>query len=127
MKMRVKQVSELDKVKPNLSHKVEEIHFMTRPSKKVLESLASRFPNLSRVTIPPSLYNTLPKNLDVTIPIEPETRQRGRPRKYDDELINRIKALADSGQPVTRISRTLKIPKRTVYYHLKMKRNKESF
>ncbi len=122
MKLVIRDFSEIESIEESERMKIKEIHMMKRPSKAVLMQILERFPNLSRITLPTSLYQTLPKNLDLAVEITPGSQKRGRPPKYDKETVQKILTLAESGNSATAISRKLGIPRRTVYHYLNHKR-----
>ncbi len=120
MRIRIKNVGELEKYKPHL-HKIREIKLQARPSVRDLKHLQENVPNLEKVIVAPSIYRILAKSLSdagINIAIEASSDKRGRPRKYDDSAIKEIINHWKQRKSVPQISNITGIPERTIYYYL---------
>ncbi len=97
-------------------------------SRKIIEVLEKN-PDLKEITCPISLYNrTSPKYLEALkklgIEVKPVKRM-GRPRKYTEKDVKRIRRLLREGKTPKQIAGITRIPLKTVYYlkgDLKLKR-----
>lgn len=82
--------------------------------------LLDQYPDLKKITCPPSLYSRItPKYIQAldelgvaVVPVE----KKGRPKKYDEEEVEKVRSLLKSGHSPNEIAETLQIPLKTVYY-----------
>lgn len=99
---------------------------VTKPlSSKLIIEILDENPDLEEINCPLSLYERTSEiyldalsELGVSINV---IESRGRPRKYDDDLKNKIDEMLDSGLSVKTIASKLNIESKTVYY---LKKNK---
>jgi hypothetical protein len=77
-------------------------------------------PKLEKIKCPPSIYKRIaPKYLEALskLDVDVETvSYKGRPKKYDDEDIEKISLLQKKGLTFKEISDELGIPLKTIYY-----------
>ena len=99
---------------------------VTKPlSSKLIIELLDENPDLEEINCPLSLYERTSEiyldalaELGIVINI---IESRGRPKKYDDDLKEKIDEMLDSGLSVKTIASKLNINSKTVYY---LKKNK---
>ncbi|MBR0472174.1 MAG: helix-turn-helix domain-containing protein [Methanosphaera sp.] len=99
---------------------------VTKPlSSKLIIELLDENPDLEEINCPLSLYERTSEiyldalaELGIVINI---IESRGRPKKYDDDLKEKIDEMLDSGLSVKTIASKLNISSKTVYY---LKKNK---
>lgn len=101
------------------------IHVTKPLSSKLIIEILDENPDLEEINCPLSLYERTSEiyldalaELGVSINI---IESRGRPKKYDDDLKNKIDEMLDSGLSVKTIASKLNIESKTVYY---LKKNK---
>ncbi len=126
MRIKIRKLGELENFQDRL-HKIKEVKLQTRPSINDIKQLQEKLPNLERVVVAPSIYRLLARSLTnegITIAIEASADKRGRPRKHDDEKVKRIIDMWKANKRVQEISRALNMPERTVYYYIKMHKNR---
>ncbi|AFL96114.1 hypothetical protein CL1_1919 [Thermococcus cleftensis] len=109
------------KLNEALNEEVTEVYINLRPTKEILVRILERAPNVRKISCPPSLYPKVSKKIisalsQMGIELVPEGYPRGRPRKYDEETIRRVRELVKVGVPAKEISARMGIPLRTVYY-----------
>jgi hypothetical protein len=114
----------LRKLDESLNEDVTEVYINLRPTKEIIVHILERAPNVRKIGCPPSLYPKVSKRIinalaQLGIELVPESFPRGRPKKYDEETIQRIFEMVESGRGPKEVSRSLNIPLRTVYYLLK--------
>jgi len=112
------------KLRESLSDEVTEVYINLRPTKEILVRILENAPNVRRISCPPSLYPKVSKKAiaalaQMGIELVPESYPRGRPRKYDEETVKRVRELLSGGIPAKEVSDRLGIPLRTVYYMAK--------
>ena len=82
--------------------------------------LLDQYPDLKKINCPPSLYSRIStkylqalNELGVkVVPVE----KKGRPKKYNDEEIEKVESLIKSGHTPRKIAENLQMPLKTVYY-----------
>lgn len=86
---------------------------------KIME-LLDQYPDLKRISCPPSLYSRIsPKyihaleELGVTVV---SVEKKGRPKKYNDKDKENVQHLLKSGSTPQEIAERLNLPLKTVYY-----------
>jgi len=114
----------LDKLQKSLNSDVTEVYVSLRPTKEILVRILEWAPNVKRISCPPSLYPKVSKKViralaQIGVELVPEGYPRGRPRKYDENTVRKVREMASSGVPMKEISSRLNIPLRTVYYMVK--------
>ncbi len=92
-----------------------------RPSVDIMVEVLEHAPNVKYILCPKSLYSLtsirVKKALErVGVLLIPFGDGAGRPNKYDDETVGKLKKMYELGVPVKEISKSLKIPLRTVYH-----------
>jgi hypothetical protein len=110
----------------------KEIHVEKLLSLRRIMELLDRYPDLRKITCPSSLYSRISlkylqalKELGVVVePVE----KRGRPKKYNEEDVHKIKDMLQVGKTPREIADTLDIPLKTVYYlnDYQLKRGRKS-
>lgn len=113
----------LRKIDELLNENVREVYINLRPTKEILVRILENAPNVKLIGCPPSLYPKVSKRViralrQMGIEVVPIKKSRGRPRKYDEAVLLRIRELMTQGKSPKEISRELGIPLRTVYYML---------
>ncbi|ALM74670.1 DUF1699 family protein [Thermococcus barophilus] len=113
----------LRKIDELLNENVREVYINLRPTKEILVRILENAPNVKLIGCPPSLYPKVSKRAiralrQMGIEVVPIKKSRGRPRKYDEAVLLRIRELMTQGKSPKEISRELGIPLRTVYYML---------
>lgn len=121
--------SELIKQIGYLHPSTKELYINARPSMDIVMSIFERAPNLELLACPPSLLKQTStrvfKTLDQRgVKIKHHEVGVGRPKKYEDSIIQRIREYRNTGVPVKDIAEKMNIPLRTVYYHLKNNKRK---
>ncbi|WP_297458506.1 DUF1699 family protein [Thermococcus sp.] len=109
------------KLDERLNDDVTEVYVNLRPTKEILVRILERAPNVRKISCPPSLYPKVSRKViaalsQMGIELVPEGYPRGRPRKYDEDTVRRVRELFQRGVPAKEISSRLGIPLRTVYY-----------
>lgn len=113
----------LRKIDEILNENVREVYINLRPTKEILVRILENAPNVKLIGCPPSLYPKVSKRViralkQMGIEVVPIQRSRGRPKKYDERIVVKIRELVKTGKTPKEISRELGIPLRTVYYML---------
>ena len=110
----------------------KEIHAEKLLSFRRIMELLDQYPDLRKITCPPSLYARIsPKYLqalnELGVMVE-SVEKKGRPKKYKEEDIHKIKNMLKAGQTPREIAKTLDIPLKTVYYlnDYQLKRGRKS-
>jgi len=111
----------IKKLRADLSNNDEKIYINMRPSVDIMVEVLEHAPNVKYILCPKSLYALtsirVKKALErVGVLLVPFGEGAGRPDKYDGETVNKLKKMYELGVPVKEISKSLKIPLRTVYY-----------
>jgi hypothetical protein len=114
----------LRKLDSVLNEDVTEVYINLRPTKEILVHILERAPNVRRISCPPSLYPKVSKKIiralsQMGIELVPEGYPRGRPRKYDEATLRRVREMVLRGHSPKEVSVLTGIPLRTVYYMLK--------
>ncbi|WP_297419004.1 DUF1699 family protein [Thermococcus sp.] len=112
------------KLRESLSDEVTEVYINLRPTKEILVRILENAPNVRKISCPPSLYPKVSKKViaalaQMGIKLLPEGYPRGRPRKYDEGTVRRVRELIRGGMSAKEVSESLGIPLRTVYYMAK--------
>lgn len=99
---------------------IKEIYVNEQLSFRKIMELLDKYPELKKITCPPSLYSRIsPKYLnaleDLGVEVEP-VEKKGRPKKYSDEDVSMVLGMLKSGITPQEISKSQKIPLKTVYY-----------
>jgi len=102
----------------------KELYINARPSMDIVSSIFESAPNLELLACPPSLLKQTStrvfKTLDLKgVKIIHHEVGVGRPKKYESELLAKIRDLREKGTSVKEIAKNSNMPLRTVYYHLK--------
>jgi len=110
----------------------KEIHVEKLLSFRKIMELLDQYPDLSKITCPPSMYARIsPKYLlalnKLGVIVEP-VEKRGRPKKYNEEDVHKIKDMLHEGKTPHEIANTLDIPLKSVYYlnDYQLKRGRKS-
>ncbi len=108
----------------------EEVYVALRPSIDIVVELLENGPNLSCIYCPPSLYNLTSTRVKralekVGVLLNPLGGGAGRPRVYSEQDVKEIRKMQKIGVSITRVSKELEIPRRTIYYLLKEDENRE--
>jgi hypothetical protein len=110
----------------------KEIHVEKLLSFNRIMELLDRYPDLEKITCPPSLYARIsPKYLqalnELGVVVEP-LKKKGRPQKYNEEDVYKIKKMLKDGKTPREIARNLDISLKTVYYlkDFQLKRGRKS-
>ncbi|AIF69813.1 hypothetical protein PAP_07115 [Palaeococcus pacificus DY20341] len=111
----------LRKIDEELKPGVVEVYVNLRPTKEIVVRILKRAPTVKVIGCPPSLYPKVSKKvisaLDrVGIKLIPIKHPRGRPKKYDDGIKERVDEMIRRGKSLKEISEELGIPLRTLYY-----------
>ncbi len=82
--------------------------------------LLEKYPDLKKITCPPSLYARIsPKYLhaldELNVDVVPVAK-KGRPKKYNDEIVENVQKLVKSGHNPNEIAEKLQLSLKTVYY-----------
>lgn len=98
----------------------EKIYINKLLSFRRIMELLDQYPDLKKITCPPSLYARIsPKYLqalkELGVVVEP-VKRRGRPKKYNEEEIHKIKNMLQQGKTPQEITKILNISLKTVYY-----------
>ena len=98
----------------------EKIYINKLLSFRRIMELLDQYPDLKKITCPPSLYARIsPKYLqalkELGVAVEP-VKRRGRPKKYNEEEVHKIKNMLQQGKTPQEITKILNIPLKTVYY-----------
>jgi len=96
------------------------IHVSSQLSSKKIVELMDEFPDLKKITCPPSLYKRISKKyLEVLeeIGIEIEIKHNwGSKKKYKDEKKEKVRDLIKEGKTPSQIAEKLNLPVKTIYY-----------
>ncbi len=107
---------------------VETVHISNPLSSKVIIELMNKYPNLKKITCPPSLYNRISKKyleaLD-ELDIDVEVAYNWGTSKYSDKQQDEVIALIKNGYSPSKIAKNLNIPVKTVYYLKNKDENKK--
>ena len=111
----------IKKLRAELSNNDEKIYINMRPYVDIMVEVLEHAPNVKYILCPKSLYAItsirVKKALErVGVLLVPFGEGAGRPNKYDDETVGKLKKMYELGVPVKEISKSLKIPLRTVYH-----------
>ncbi len=111
----------IKKLRVELSDKDEKIYINMRPSVDIMVEVLEHAPNVKYILCPKSLYDLtsirVKKALErVGVLLIPYGEGAGRPNKYNEETVHKIKKMFDLGVPIKEISKSLDIPLRTVYH-----------
>ncbi len=106
---------------------IKEVHFGKRPTQKLISNILTKFPNLEKITVPPSLYKGMSKRLlnaleKLCIKVEIEDRRE----KYSEDIIREIRKELRNGAKAKDIAEKYNIPLRTVYYLMDVDLRKRS-
>jgi hypothetical protein len=79
---------------------------------------------ISRIACSPSIYKTLPQSAvsalgSMGVEIAVEGVKRGRPDAHPREKLAMVRELRGQGYDAVEIAKKLRLPLRTVYYHLR--------
>jgi hypothetical protein len=107
-----------------LHPETRELYINARPSMDIVVSIFDSAPNLQLLACPPSLLKQTSTRVFKTLDrkgvrIKHHEVGVGRPKKYDDPTLGKIRNLRGQGTAVKDIAKQMNIPLRTVYYHLK--------
>jgi len=96
------------------------IHVSSQLSSKRIVELMNEFPDLKKITCPPSLYNRISKRYlevleELGIKIEIKHNWGGR-KKYTDEKKEKVRNLIKKGQSPSQVAEKLNLPVKTIYY-----------
>ncbi len=113
-------LQEIDSLHPATT----ELYINARPSMDIVMSIFDSAPNIELLACPPSLLKQTSTRVFKTLDQKGVTIKHhevgvGRPKKYEGNIISKIKEYRNSGVPVKDIAKQMGIPLRTVYYHLK--------
>ncbi len=102
----------------------EEVYVPRRISRTLAAELIRRFPRLRRIYVPRSVLEQTSGRViaalkSVGIDVLPTGRDRGRPRKYGEDVVRRARAMRAKGASAREIAEALGIPLRTVYHILR--------
>lgn len=100
----------------------QEIYINQPLTSHKIMTILDKNPEIKKITCPPSVYKrTAPRYIEALanlgVKVEPVSK-RGRPRKYDEKDRAKINNLLKQGYTPQKISDTLKIPLKTVYYFI---------
>jgi hypothetical protein len=98
----------------------KEIHVEKLLSFRMIMELLEQYPDLRKITCPASLYARISYKYllalsELGIVIEP-VETRGRPKKYNEEDVHKIKDMLNEGKTPQEIANKLDIPLKSVYY-----------
>jgi len=116
----------LEKAHPGVRH----VHVHVKPSVLLLAEILSAFPQVEKISCPPSWYTRVPERVKkalkaVSVELAPlRAGSKRSPTKYTKDVLNRILTLRKQGISITTIARELGIPRSTVSNHLKRNRKK---
>ncbi|ASJ11215.1 DNA-binding protein [Thermococcus sp. P6] len=121
VEVKARNVPELLRKLRNLDENVTEVYVNLRPTAEIVVAILDRAPNVRRISCPPSLYPKVSRRViealsQLGIELVPEGYPRGRPRKYDEGTVRKVRTLFREGVPAREISARTGIPLRTVYY-----------
>ncbi|MCK4883712.1 MAG: DUF1699 domain-containing protein [Candidatus Diapherotrites archaeon] len=121
--VKAKNKSELMDILLELDSEIDEIYINKRPSADIVVGILNNAPKIKTIYCPPSLFDqTSQKVVDalnnVEIKLKAHDVNRGRPKKYEKDLINNIKADAEAGKPIKHIAEKYEIPLRTAYFYI---------
>jgi len=114
------------------------VHISSQLSSKMIVNLMDEYPNLKKITCPPSIYKRISnKYLEVLkeLEIEVEVKHNWKTkRKYSDEKKEEIVNLIKNGQTPSEVAEYLNLPLKTIYYmknsydkeKIKLKRGKKN-
>jgi hypothetical protein len=97
----------------------EVIHISSQLSSMMIVELMDKYPNLKKITCPPSLYNrTSNKYLEALneLGITVEIEYMKSKSKYSDDLKKTVYSMIEDGMDPSKISEEFNIPIKTVYY-----------
>ncbi|MDV3104382.1 DUF1699 family protein [Thermococcus waiotapuensis] len=111
----------LRKLDKSLNENVTEVYINLRPTKEIVVHILERAPGVRRISCPPSLYPKVSRRIisalsQLGVELVPERFPRGRPKKYDERIVEKVIEMTKRGTPMREISERLGIPLRTVYY-----------
>lgn len=96
------------------------IHISSQLSSKRIVELMDEYPNLKKITCPPSLYKRISKKylevleeLGITVEIK---HNWGTKKKYKDEKKEEVMNLIKEGKKPSQIAEKLNLPIKTIYY-----------
>lgn len=96
------------------------VHINSQLSSKKIVELMDEYPNLKKITCPPSLYKRISKKyLEVLeeLGIEVEVKHNwGFKKKYKDEKKEEVINLIKEGHTPSQIAEKLNLPIKTIYY-----------
>lgn len=96
------------------------VHISSQLSSKMIVDLMDGYPDLKKITCPPSLYKRISKKyLEVLkeLGIEVQIKQKwGTKKKYTDEKKEEVINLVKEGQRPSEIAEKLNLPVKTIYY-----------
>jgi len=104
----------------NSNNNISTIHVSSQLSSKRIVELMNEFPDLKKITCPPSLYKRISKKYlealeELGIEIEIKHNWRGK-KKYTDEKKEEIRNLIKEGQTPSQVAEKLNLPIKTIYY-----------
>lgn len=113
----------LRKIDALLSDETTDVYVNLRPTKEIIVRILENAPNIKVIGCPPSLYPKVSKKVisalkQLGVEVVPVSHPRGRPRKYDGDVVRQIRQKLRSGKSLREISKELNIPLRTLYYML---------
>ena len=96
------------------------IHVSSQLSSKRIVELMDEFPDLKKITCPPSLYNRISKKYltvleELGIEIEIKHNWKSK-KKYDDGKKEEVRSLIKEGKTPLQIAEKLNLPVKTIYY-----------
>lgn len=96
------------------------VHISSQLSSKKIVELMDKFPNLKKITCPPSLYTRISKKylevlkeLGITVEMK---YNWGAKKKYNNEIKEEVINLIKKGQKPFEIAEKLNFPVKTIYY-----------
>ncbi|MBZ9571496.1 resolvase [Methanobrevibacter sp. TMH8] len=96
------------------------IHISSQLSSKMIVELMDEYPDLKKITCPPSLYKRISKKyLEVLeeLGIEVEIKYNwGTRKKYKDEMKEEVINLIKEGEDPSKIAEKFNLPVKTIYY-----------
>ncbi|RBQ24332.1 hypothetical protein ALNOE001_02540 [Candidatus Methanobinarius endosymbioticus] len=100
--------------------KDEIIHISSQLSSKLIVELMDEYPNLKKITCPPSIYKRISKKylevlkeLGIIVEIK---HNWGNRKKYSDEKKKEILELLKQGKTPLQIAEKVNLPLKTIYY-----------
>ncbi|MFQ5891642.1 MAG: helix-turn-helix domain-containing protein [Candidatus Methanofastidiosia archaeon] len=102
----------------------EEVYIPHMLGADIILTLIEYGENLKTIYVPPSIYEQTSERVKILlqkarVSLESFGGGAGRPRKYSKEDLREIIKLKNRGFPITKISKELGIPRRTIYHLLK--------